>query len=178
MVENDGKKILLIGTLGSGKTTIARLSSNATGFGMTSIDDCRERFGDGTVTGEYRAWTCFIGACNDRKPAILEFSGGGPHVYAVRQALLQSGVPIHVIWLDPPLETCIKRASNRAKEVPTPYPWGPIDESATMIYQGIVSAWDGVWTERPEINAVRMKLKGTERAAEVFKMIQGCLNDD
>jgi ATP-dependent protease HslVU (ClpYQ) ATPase subunit len=46
------RKILLIGTLGSGKTTVAQRLAQDAGFPYASIDGCRIRYGDGTVEGE------------------------------------------------------------------------------------------------------------------------------
>ena len=80
-------KILLIGTLGSGKTTIAQRLARDTGLPYESIDDCRIRYGDGTVDGEDRAWENFLAACREPAPGILEFSGMGPHAENVREDL-------------------------------------------------------------------------------------------
>ena len=54
------QKILLIGTLGSGKTTLAELLARDTGFPYASIDVCRIRYGDGTVSGEDSALDHFL----------------------------------------------------------------------------------------------------------------------
>ena len=54
------RKILLIGTLGSGKTTVAQRLARDTGFPYASIDGCRIRYGDGTVDGEERTWENFL----------------------------------------------------------------------------------------------------------------------
>src|SRR5665648_909450 len=105
-------KILIIGTLGAGKTTFAEYISKRMGIPYIGIDDCRRQVGDGTFAGEYRAWTMFIDVCSAPEASILEFSGGGPHVYAVCSALVQSGMSIYVIWLDPALDVCIRRASG------------------------------------------------------------------
>ena len=69
------QKILIIGTLGSGKTTIAELLAQDTGFPYASIDDCRIRYGDGTISGEERAGDHFLALCSASTPGILEFSG-------------------------------------------------------------------------------------------------------
>lgn len=171
----DGYKILIIGSLGSGKTTIAKRLSKKLGYDRISIDDCRERYGDGSVTGEYRAWICFIEACNNDSPMILEFTGGGPHVFAVKQALLQSKLPIYIVWLDPPHDVCIKRASARQQSVPTPYPWGPVGESVIVIYEGIETAWNDIWAGNDNISAMRLKLNGEEPAQEIFERLLNIL---
>jgi len=54
------QKVLLIGTLGSGKTTLAEYLARDTGFPYASIDGCRIRYGDGTVSGEDSAWDHFL----------------------------------------------------------------------------------------------------------------------
>ncbi len=67
------RKILLIGTLGSNKTTIAQQLARDTGFPYESIDGCRIRYSDGTVEGEERAWEQFLAECRKPAPGILEF---------------------------------------------------------------------------------------------------------
>jgi AAA+ superfamily predicted ATPase len=67
------RKILLIGTLGSNKTTIAQQLARDTGFPYESIDECRICHGDGTVDGEERAWEHFLAECRKPAPGILEF---------------------------------------------------------------------------------------------------------
>jgi hypothetical protein len=73
------QKILLIGTMGSGKTTVAERLARDTGFLYASIDDCRVQYGDGTMAGEDLAWDHFLAICENPWPAVLEFSGCGPH---------------------------------------------------------------------------------------------------
>ena len=118
------QKILIIGTLGSGKTTVAQRLARDTGFPYASIDSCRIRYGDGTVEGEERAWENFLAICRKPAPGILEFCGMGPHVVEVRDNLLCSTVPVSVIWLVLPLDTCIARASQRQKKIPVSIPMG------------------------------------------------------
>jgi len=161
------RKILLIGTLGAGKTTIALDLAKKTGYPYTSIDECRIQYSDSTVHGEDSAWWHFLAACADPAQGILEFSGGGPHVCEVREALLNSGLPVSIIWLDLPLDTCIERASLRQNNVPAPFPWGPIGTSVRAIYSGIESAWKTLWSVEPRFHATRMKLQGITPSSEV-----------
>ena len=125
------RKILIIGTLGSGKTTLAELLARDTGYPYVSIDNCRIHYGDGTPSGEERAWEHFLAICRKPAPGILEFSGMGSHVGEVRSNLLRSTIPVSVIWLVLPLDICIARASQRQKKIPSPFPWAPVAYSVT-----------------------------------------------
>ena len=87
------RKILLIGTMGSGKTTLAEYLARDTGFPYASIDACRIRYSNSTVEGEDSAWDHFLELCSRPAPEILEFSGGGPHVDEVRKNLLSLNNP-------------------------------------------------------------------------------------
>ena len=58
---------------------------------------CRIHYGDGTPSGEERAWENFLAICRKPAPGILEFSGMGPHVEDVRDNLLCSTIPLPAI---------------------------------------------------------------------------------
>lgn len=137
-------KVLIIGTLGAGKTTLAQALSQKTGYPYVSIDECRIRYSDGTIEGEDAAWQDFLKACCDPSPGILEFSGGGPHVCEVRDSLLCSGMCILIIWIDMPHDLCINRASKRSVVIPAPFVWADIDYSVPAIHSSIVIAWERV----------------------------------
>ena len=77
-VKKDGKKILLIGNLSSGKTTLAQKLQNQLNLPTYGIDDCRRKISDGSMTGELQAWTKFIEFCESHEENILEFSGARP----------------------------------------------------------------------------------------------------
>jgi len=61
----------------------------------------------------------------------------GPHAEEVRENLLGSGIPVSVIWLVLPLETCIARAEQRQKKIPSPFPWAPLEDSVPFIHEEI-----------------------------------------
>jgi len=166
------QKILIIGTLGSGKTTLAELLARDTGFSYASIDGCRTRYGDGTVFGEERAWEHFLAICRKSAPGILEFSGMGPHTGEVRDNLLCSTIPVSVIWLVLPLDTCIARASQRQKEIPAPYQWAPVAYSVPLIHDGIECAWDSIWSREPHFHATRQEFLGTTSVDEMYSAIR------
>lgn len=95
------RKILFIGTLGSGKTTLAEYLARDTGFPYASIDACRVRYSNSTVEGEDAAWDHFLEICGRPVPAILEFSGRGPRVDEVRDALYWPAIPSQTISSKP-----------------------------------------------------------------------------
>ena len=166
------RKILIIGTLGSGKTTLAEYLAQDTGFPYASIDECRIRFGDGTFSGENCAWDHFLEICGSSTPAILEFSGGGPHVDKVKKNLLCSTIPVSVIWLILPMDACITRAMQRQKNIPAPFPWGPIEYSVPAIHDSIEFAWDSVWSREPGFHATRQVFRSTTSVAEMYSVIK------
>lgn len=170
-------KILIIGTLGAGKTTLARTLSHETGYPYTSIDDCRIRYSDGTIVGEETAWHYFLKACSAPFPAILEFSGGGPSVCQVRDALLSSEIPVAIIWIDCPHDPCIERATKRVKNIPAPYAWAPIDYSVPAIHSGIEIAWEEIWSVEPSFYTRRMTFSSDAQSREVYAKVESYLLD-
>ncbi len=90
---------------------------------MISLDEYREKFGDGTIAGEYRAVTRFIEACSLPQSQILEYTGAGAHKHAIRLAFVEARLPVIPLLVDTPLELCLIRVN--AKEWTVPYPeWG------------------------------------------------------
>jgi len=166
------QKILIIGTLGSGKTTVAQQLAQDTGFPYASIDNCRIRYGDGTIEGEERAWEHFLAICRTSTPGILEFCGMGPHVEEVRDDFLCSTIPVSIIWLVLPPGTCIARASERQKKIPSPFPWAPVGFSVPIIHDGIEFAWDSIWSREPHFHATRQEFPKTASVDEMYSAIR------
>lgn len=169
------RKILVIGTLGSGKTTVAQRLARDTGFPYASIDECRIRYGDGTVSGEERAWENFLAVCRKPASAILEFCGMGPRIGGVRDNLLDSAIPVSVIWLVFPLDTCIARASRREKKIPAPYEWAPVAASVPLIHDSIEFTWDTIWRE-PGFHATRQEFRSTTSVEVMYSVIRESLH--
>jgi len=166
------RKILLIGTLGSGKTTVAESLSRDTGFPYASIDECRIQYGDGTASGEDCAWDHFLEDCRRPEPGILEFSGGGPHAEVVRDNLLDSTMPVSVIWLVLPLDTCTARAMHREKNVPSPFPWGPVEFSVPAIHDSIEYSWHCIWGREQRFHPVRLEFEITDSVADMYSVVR------
>ena len=166
------RKILLIGTLGSVKTTLAEYLAQVTGFPYASIDACRIRYEDNTIAGEDCAWDHFLEICGRPTPGILEFSGMGPHVDEVRDALRGSGIPVTIIWLLLPLDVCITRAMQRKKSVPAPYQWAPIENAVPAIHDAIEYSWERTWCREEGFHAVRQEFRETASVAEIYSGIK------
>jgi len=166
------QKVLLIGTMGSGKTTVAERLARDAGFSYASIDDCRLQYGDGTMAGEICAWDHFLAMCENASPAVLEFSGCGPHTGEVRDALLKSGIPVTVIWLVFPTHTCILRALQRNKDIPAPYDWAPLEYAIPAFHDAIEESWERSWKREPAFHVIRQVFSGAMSAEEVYPVIR------
>lgn len=171
------RKVLIIGTLGAGKTTLAQALSQETGYSYVSIDDCRIRYSDGTFDGEDVAWHYFLLACRDPSPKILEFSGGGPHVCEVRDALLYSGITVIIIWIDIPHDLCIQRALKREIVIPAPFEWADVDYSVPAIYSGIKTAWERIWSAEPQFCAKKMVFSREISSREIYLKVRSFLSE-
>lgn len=80
-------KILIIGNIGSGKTTLGKEIQEYTCFKFIQIDEIREKFFEKNVSEEYYCLYQFLKAIEDIDDVILEFTGAGCHKYAIKRAL-------------------------------------------------------------------------------------------
>jgi hypothetical protein len=96
----------------------------------------------------------------------------GPNVEEVRDDLLLSRIPVSVIWLVLPLDTCIARASKRQRKIPFPFPWAPIAYSVPLIHDEIEFAWDSIWSREPHFHATRQEFSGTASVDEMYSAIR------
>jgi hypothetical protein len=166
------RKILFIGTPGSGKTNLATLLSRDTGLPFVSIDGCRIRHSDGTIVGEAHAWEKFLAECRRPAPGILEFSGMGPHAEEVRENLLFPQFPVTMIWLVLPPDTCISRARNRKKPVPYPFLWAPLEYSVPLIHDEIEFYWEFTWRRESQFHAMRQEFSGSAPVDEMYSAVR------
>ena len=90
-------KILIIGNVGSGKTTLGEKIQKITGFKFVQIDQLREKYLKGAVSEEYYCQYEFLKTIEENENLILEFTGVGCHKYAVKRALQLSNDKIVII---------------------------------------------------------------------------------
>lgn len=113
-------KVLVIGNICAGKTTLVQQLCPLLKGTPAILDDFRQKYGNGTIAGDYLAYYHLLLECASPQPRIVEFSGAGPHKWAIRLALQESHLPSIVIYVPTPVDTCIARA--RAKHFDVPYP--------------------------------------------------------
>ncbi|MHA2064605.1 MAG: AAA family ATPase [Candidatus Thorarchaeota archaeon] len=114
-------RILLIGNIGTGKTTLGRSLSREMEIELHTIDDYRKRFSDGSYSGEYFAQANFLKTMESSQEGIYEFTGVGIHKHAVRYCLSGTDDAVAIV------RVLVKDKSNRAriadKEWNVPYPF-------------------------------------------------------
>ena len=113
--------LVLIGSIGAGKTTLAKALHACTGMRFASIDGERTVYGDGSTSGEMRAWAALLGKIEQGTCDAVEFSGSGPLVWHVQQAIRNAGRSYRVVWVRSPLEICLDRVQARKTAVPYPF---------------------------------------------------------
>lgn len=128
-----GGKLLVLGNIAAGKSGLARTVAHETGWPRAGIDDARRRFGDGSAAGEARAWAHFLAQAEQRLPAVLECTGGGPFTPLLRFALRRSGLPWAVLLVRTPAPECLRRARLRGLDVPYPDFGVPLDEVVVQV---------------------------------------------
>ncbi len=167
---NDELKLLLIGNISSGKTTIGRKIQSRLGYDFVEIDECRRQLGDDTVSGEYRAWNYFISRCEESRGTILEFSGGGPHAHNIAKALENSNLKTHILWLDLPAQLCLKDSLQRNFDSPYLYKLGDLGELIDHIAIQIESNWEKIW--RPRFLSHRIKNPRNVKIENILTLLE------
>jgi shikimate kinase len=115
-----GKKLIFIGYMGSGKSTVARRLAEMTPWKMADIDREVEKQSGMTIPnvfrkqGEttFRSWENRVlqSVLSDESIAIIACGGGLPCSEENWTLLRECGG--RVIWLDPPFATIYKRLQN------------------------------------------------------------------
>lgn len=114
------RRVLLIGNIGAGKTTIGKRLATELAQPLVTIDDARRACGDGTSVGEAAAWAYFLRLATTTANNIVEFSGSGPLAPLLGQQFTQSHDDVMVLWLSASPTTCSQRIAERGLAVPYP----------------------------------------------------------
>ncbi len=170
-----GRRLLLIGLGAAGKTTVGRLLADRWSTPLVSLDDCRRRWGDGTVAGDHLARAMFLRACGTLDAGVFETSGAGPYRHSTRAALAERETPLVVCWLDAPAD--VRGARREAPPSDLPFPshaqgtWSDSDAEVTLaddIARGWWAATAG-WTAH-RVDAARPV---EEVATSVERLLSG-----
>lgn len=169
-------KILILGNIGAGKTSLAKKLHKKYSFQFLSIDDCRKKYGDGTVPGEYLAHYHFLHACVNDSNVILEFTGAGCHKYAIKKALEDSNSEILVIFLDVSNTLCKQRISDRDWDIPIPSWKFDLDKHLEFVAADLASdSHSGFWTTSKRFYAAKYENKQESDLEWIFKEVNGLI---
>jgi adenylate kinase family enzyme len=113
--------LIVVGAPGSGKSTLAQHLHREMGLTFASIDHERRVHGDGTTASEMRAWASFLSQIELGTCAGIEFSGSGPFVAHIKQAIRNAGRAYRVIWVHVPCDMCVERVRGRNMKIPYPF---------------------------------------------------------
>lgn len=145
-------KVVVIGNIGAGKTTLAQALARTLGLPVTALDDCRRQHGDGTAAGEAAAWAAFLTAAGSTTSAILECTGVGPFASLLRHALAKSGTRVAFLLLRAPIATCLERIRSRTWGIPYPEFGVPLPDVVADVDRSLAAAlsdtarWPGTVT--------------------------------
>lgn len=107
-------RVLVIGNMGSGKSTVATLVSKRLGLRFFALDEFRTEHSDGSLAGEFLAKAEWFRQIQNHEECVLEFTGLGAGALLLKELLIASGVLI--VKLSCPVEECLRRVQARSKE--------------------------------------------------------------
>ena len=115
-------KILLLGNIGSGKTTISKkIAEQNPNWEYIAIDDFRKELSDGTIKGDAKAKSIFVkNISHDNHCQIIECTGLGRLGSSVFRRLQKYEGELLVLVLNVSLEMCIARIKDRIWDIPFP----------------------------------------------------------
>ena len=115
-------KVLIIGNIGSGKTTIGKEIQKFTGYKFVQIDQLREKYLTEHVSEEYYCLYEFLKSIENNSDIILEFTGVGCHKYAVKRALqLSKDKILIVLCKNRNFEFILERIENKEYSYTNPF---------------------------------------------------------
>ncbi len=116
-------KILIIGNIGTGKSTLGKKIQDIICFEFIQIDELREKFLNDSISGEYYSLFQFLKYAESSQNVILEFTGVGCHKFAVRRALELNDDPKLVILCKTRIFSTIQER-NKSKKSNYKNPFG------------------------------------------------------
>jgi len=154
-------KILLFGSIASGKTTIANLTQKKhPGFGLISIDDCRRIFGDGSMEKEILSQKKFIEQIYKSKNAIIEASGLGKLGDDIFNEMSKTNEKVLMIVSYLPKDIIKQRLIDRVWDIPFPGNQEKLDDIIlTINYKIQFGRIQMKWLERPQITILQIENK-------------------
>ena len=141
--------VLVCRNINSGKSTaIEKLKPLFPDYVVVSIDDVRKRFGDGSLSGEYRACEMFVTEVTANENALVELTGLG----YVGMSLLERLAPksFIVIHMHEELDVCIERISGKDfSAIPYPENDGKIEDTIRRLDMYFKSGlFKELWSEK------------------------------
>ena len=163
-------KILIIGNIGSGKTTLGEELAKVLDFKFVTVDRLRERYQEGTVSGEYLTLHHFLKAIESEADLILEFTGAGCHKFAVRRALELCGHRcIIVVCIVKEIDAIKKRIEEKRFPTENPFDIEPFGHSEFVAQEIEEDLQAGFW----EMDMSRVLMV----AMDVLEDIEAAVNE-
>jgi len=167
--ERDPERLILIGMMGSGKTTIGRLLAEATGWPYVDNDElvrqargstAREVLAADGEHGLRRAESDALALALDvPEPAIVGIAAGAVLSHADRDRLRDAGT---VVWLRADPATLAARAAGAAHR-----PW--LDGDATAWFERTAAERDRIYDSLADITVDTGRTAPAEAVAEVLR---------
>jgi hypothetical protein len=137
--------VVVLGNIGSGKSTVSHSLSKVLGWSSYGIDDARRAHGDGSPAGEARAWAGFLERAERDSSVFLECTGAGPFMDLFRLALRRSSHGWTVLWVDTPPEECLRRVGQRGLDIPYPDFGVPLEQVIPAVARHLSLALETSW---------------------------------
>ncbi len=123
-------KILIIGNIGSGKTTLGKKIQELTGYKFVQIDELREKYLNNSVSSEYYSLHKFLKEIEDNENLILEFTSVGCHKYAIKRTFELSNDNILIIlYKTRNFDLILKRIDDKPFSYIHPFDLNPKEHS-------------------------------------------------
>ncbi|MDI1254554.1 MAG: hypothetical protein PSV16_00510 [Flavobacterium sp.] len=114
-------KIIILGNIGSGKTTILKKLNQNIHFDEVIIDEFRIKYGDNSLEGETLAREHFYSVIKENKNQFIECTGVGDVATKLYQQLKEYNEHILLLILLAHKEICLERIENRIWNIPFPF---------------------------------------------------------